>query len=254
MKMKISRTTVYYTVRRHQEMEQNKTKSMAGTPKATRAEDNVIRVTSLHERRFTAQLKQSGEKMSTFNVRRRLSETGLHGRIAVKKPLLRKQNNVKRVQWAKTHKDWTIEQWNKVFWADESKFEIFRSNRTVYVWWRVSEKAAIPCITPTVKYERDSVMVWGSFTNCKVGDLHQEKGKLNQTGYHSILQHYVIPYGIRLVAQEFVIMQDNEPKHISKLCQRYIKSKEEQHVLWLISWPAQSADLNPIQLFFFSFV
>ena len=35
-------------------------------------------------------------------------------RIAVKKLLSGKQNNVKRLQWAKVHKDWTTEQWNKV--------------------------------------------------------------------------------------------------------------------------------------------
>ena len=34
----------------------------------------------------------------------------------------------------------------------------------------------------------------------------------------------------------------------SKLCQSYIKSKEEQHIFQLMPWPAQSADLNPIEL------
>ena len=79
-------------------------------------------------------------------------------------------------------------------------------------------------------------------------DLDQVKGKLNQTGYHSILQHHTILSGTRLVAQGFAHMQDNDLKHFSKLCQRYIKSKEEQHVRQLMSWPAQSADLNPIEL------
>ena len=43
-------------------------------------------------------------------------------------------------------------------------------------------------------------------------------------------------------------MQDNDPKHTSKLCQRYIKSKKEQYVLQLMSWPTQSVDLNTIEL------
>ena len=37
------------------------------------------------------------------------------GRMAVKKPELTKQNNVKMLQWANANKDWTIERWNKVF-------------------------------------------------------------------------------------------------------------------------------------------
>ena len=74
------------------------------------------------------------------------SEAGLYGKIAVKKSLLRKLNNVKRLQLVKAHKDWTIEWWNKVLWTDKSKFEIFGSNRSVYVKERVSERAATPCI------------------------------------------------------------------------------------------------------------
>ena len=91
-------------------------------------------------------------------------------------------------------------------------------------------------------------MVLGAFANCKVRDLHQVKGKLNQTGYHSILQHPPIPSGIQLVGQGFVLKHDNDPKHTSKLCKRYIKSKEEQHVLQLMSSLVQSVYLNPIEL------
>ena len=85
----------------------------------------------------------------------------------------------------------TIEQWNKVPWTNESKFKIFQSNKRVYMLWRVSERAATPCITPTVKYGGGSVMVWWAFANFKVGDLHQVKGKLNQTSRHSITQSHL---------------------------------------------------------------
>ena len=94
-------------------------------------------------------------------------------------PLLRKQNNVKRLQWTKAHKYWTIELRNKVLWSDESKFKIFRSNRTIYVRWKVRESAATPCITPTVEHGGGFVVVCGAFANFQVGDLHQVKGKLN---------------------------------------------------------------------------
>ena len=40
-------------------------------------------------------------------------------------------------------------------------------------------------------------------------------------------------------------MQENDPKHTSKL---YIKSKKEQQVVQLVSWQAQSVDLNSIEL------
>ena len=80
--------------------------------------------------------------------------------------------------------------------------------------------------------------------------MHQVMGRLNQTSYHSVLQHHTVPSGTRFMGRQgFVLMQDNDPKHTtSKLCQSYIKSKEEQHIFQLMSWPAQSADLNPIEL------
>ena len=89
-----------------------------------------------------------------------LSEAGLYGRTAVKKPQMKKKNCVKRLQWAKEHKHWTIDQWNKVFWPDESKFEIFGSNKSVYVRRRVDERAATLYITPIVKHGKGSVLVW----------------------------------------------------------------------------------------------
>ena len=118
----------------------------------------------------------------------------------------------------------------------------------VYVQQRVSERAATTCITPTVKHGGGFVMVCFFFINWKVGDLHLVKGKLNQTVYHSILQHNAIPSGKWLVGQGFVLMQDTDPIHTIKLCQKYIKSQEEQLMLQLMSWLVQSVDLNPIEL------
>ena len=108
LKIKIPRTTEDNTVSGHQETGENKTKSGAG-----RAEDNFIRVTSLRDRsltspNITAQLNQWREKNLSTSTVRGISESGLYDRIAVNEPLLKKQNNVKRLQCAKAHKDWTI--------------------------------------------------------------------------------------------------------------------------------------------------
>ena len=70
------------------------------------------------------------------------------------------------------------------------------------------------------------------------------KGKLNQTSYHKILQHHMVWFRSQLVGQRFVLMQDNDPKYTSKLYQRYIKSKEEQYVLQLMSWSLNWYGMN----------
>ena len=78
-------------------------------------------------------------------------------------------------------------------------------------------------------------MVWGSFTNCEVVGEEQ----IELSSYYNILQHHTIPSETRLVGQGFILMWDNDPKHTSKLCQKYIKSKREQHILQLMSWPVK---------------
>jgi hypothetical protein len=50
--------------------------------------------------------------MST--AKRRLRESGLHGQIAAKKPLLKDTNNKKRFAWDKKHKQWTLDWWKSV--------------------------------------------------------------------------------------------------------------------------------------------
>ena len=101
----------------------------------------------------------SWKNSSTSTVRRRLCEASLYSRIAVKKSKLRKPINVKRLQWVKGRKDWTIERWDKVLWTNESKFRIFGSNMRVYVRQIIGERAATPCITSTVKGGGWSFMV-----------------------------------------------------------------------------------------------
>ena len=118
------------------------------------------------------------------------------------------------------------------------------------IWVKLEGKESVkelhPLYQTNCKYEGVSVMIQGAFANCKIGYFHQEKSKLNQTGYHSILQHHVIPSGMRLIGQGFVFKQDNNLKQTSKICQRYVKSQDKLHIPQLMSWLGQSADLNPI--------
>jgi hypothetical protein len=51
-----------------------------------------------------------------------------------------------------------------------------------------------------------------------VGDLFRIQGTLNQHGYHSILQRYAITSSLHIVGLLFVLQQDNDPKHTSRLC------------------------------------
>ena len=59
----------------------------------------------------------SNRYISTSTVQRRLCESGSHGRIAAKKPLLKDTNNKKRLASAKKHEQWTFDWWKLVRWS-----------------------------------------------------------------------------------------------------------------------------------------
>jgi hypothetical protein len=181
-------------------------------------------------------------------VQRRLRQVGLEGCVAIRKPLLRSVNKVKRLNWAKEHRNWTEDDWKKVLWSDESKFELFGCKRRVFVRRRPTEKMLPQCIQPTVKHGGGSVMIWGCFAGDTVGDLVKIDGILKKEGCHKILTRHAVPSGKRLVGKAFVFQQDNDPKHASKLCRRYLENKEKFKTLKNMVWPPQSPDLNPIEL------
>ena len=55
-----------------------------------------------------------------------------------------------QIQWAKKHEQWTLDRWKSALWSDESKFEVFGSNRRVFVRRRVGEQIISACVVPTV--------------------------------------------------------------------------------------------------------
>ena len=77
--------------------------------------------------------------------------------------------------------------------------------------------------------------VWWSYAGDSVSDLFWIQGTLNQHGYHSILQRYTIPSGLRLVGPSFVFQQDNDPTHLQAVWGLFDQEGE-----W---WSAVSDDL-----------
>jgi hypothetical protein len=162
---------------------------------------------------INAPQSSSNRHISTSTVQRRLCESGLHGRIAAKKPLLKDTNKKKRLAWAKKLEQWTLDRWESVLWSDESKFVIFGSNCCVFVTCKVGEQMISACVVPAVKHGGGGVMVWACFAGDTVSDLFRIQGTLNQHGYHSILQRYAISSGLHLMGLSFVFQQDNDPTH-----------------------------------------
>ncbi|KAK6751270.1 hypothetical protein RB195_002945 [Necator americanus] len=69
---------------------------------------------------------------SVRTVRRHLQDAAFSGRRPAKTPLISKKNRVARVKCVKEHIGWTPQQWNKVLFSDESKFNLMGSDGIKY--------------------------------------------------------------------------------------------------------------------------
>ena len=58
---------------------------------------------------------------------------------------------------------------------------------------------------------------------------------------------HAIPARTRLCCRGFTLVQDDDPKHSSKFCKKYLKDKETQGELKQMDFPPRSPNLNPIE-------
>ncbi len=70
--------------------------------------------------------------------------------------------------WAKEKKNWTVAQWSKVLFSDESKFCISFGNQGPKVWRKGGEAHCPSCLKSSVKFSQ-SVMIWGAMSSAGVG-------------------------------------------------------------------------------------
>ena len=59
--------------------------------------------------------------------------------VKKKKPLLLQKHRKERMDFAIGHKDWTLEDWKRVVWSDETKINCLGSYGRRWAWKRVGE-------------------------------------------------------------------------------------------------------------------
>ena len=132
------------------------------------------------------------KKVSLSSVRRALQSFGMNGRVACEKPLLRKANVRKRLEFAKKHLNWSEKEWSQVLFTDETKVEVFGSHRRTFVRRKAGERYQNECLVPTVKFGGGSVMCWGAICSNGVLPLHRIDGIMTKETYHQILIRKVV--------------------------------------------------------------
>ncbi len=115
------------------------------------------------------------------------------------KPLLNQRQRQKRLTWAVEKKNWTVAQWSKVLFSDESKFCISFGNQGPRVWRKSGEAENPRCLKSSVKFPQ-SVMIWAAMSSAGVGPLCFLKSTVNAAIYQEILEHFMLPSADKLIS------------------------------------------------------
>ncbi len=159
------------------------------------------------------------------------------------KPLLNRRQRQKHLTWAVEKKNWTVAQWSKVLFSDESKFCISLVNQGPRVWRKSGEAQNPCCLKSSVKFPQ-SVMIWAAMSSASVGPLCFLKSTVNAAIYQEILEHFMLPSADKLYGDaDFIFQQDLAPAHTAK----GTKSWFNDHGVTVLDWPANSPDLNPLE-------
>jgi transposase len=224
----------------------------------TNRESRRITRLALKLRRITIEdlINELGYNISKKTVRGILREKDIRKRIARTKPHLTQSHMSARLEWAKQHESWTIADWAKVIWSDESSIQIGFDPRQMLVFRRPGEELLSECLRPSFKSKRVNIMVWGCFAWDRLGPLIVcESGGIGGDEYFEILSDGLLSFVDDLFGpnmedtiiirqpNDIVFMHDGAPCHRSPAVAELLAEEG----ITVMKWPAQSPDLNPIE-------
>lgn len=249
--LRVSKSVIHRVVKRYRETGEYRRRRGQGPKRVTnQREDRYITLTALRNR-FMPATAVRGELIRSHNVnvsvktiRRRLRERSLTSRRAKRAPLLTQQHKVERVAYANNYQRWTMREWGRVLFTDESKFSLKSDDNRIRVLRRPNERYSQCNIVGKVQFGGGSIMVWGGISlNGRTTLYILEGGSLTAERYRrEILEGIVLPFK-PFIGEEMILMHDNARPHVANQVKRFL----EEVNLEVLQHPARSPDMNPIE-------
>ncbi|GFS57772.1 transposable element Tcb1 transposase [Trichonephila clavipes] len=174
-------------------------------------------------------------------IQRRLQQSGLSARSPfLGLPLTQNRRRLHR-QWCDERRMWVAE-WNEAVFTDESRICLQHHDGWIRVWRHRGERMLNSCVMHRHNGPVPVIMVWGGIGYHSRTPLVRIAGTLNSQRYISeVLEPVVLPYLQGLATAIF--QQDNARPHEVRIVQRFFVN----HKIELLTWPACSSDLSPIE-------
>ncbi|GBM52227.1 Transposable element Tc1 transposase [Araneus ventricosus] len=184
--------------------------------------------------------------VSEHTIHRTLLDMGLCSGCPARVPLLTKRHRQLRLQWAREHRDWTMDEWKRVAWSDEYRFLIHHVDGCVRIHCLPGEQLLPSCIAGHTQAGGGGIMLWGTFSWAALGPVVVVEQTMKAANYLNItadqLHHYmafVFPTG------NGIFQQENAPCHKARIVLEWFEEHTDE--FHLMSWPPNSPDLNPME-------
>ena len=135
--------------------------------------------------------------------------------------MLTARHRATRLQWAQRHFRWGRDQWARVVFSDESRFNLSHHDGRIRVFRRRGERFADNCLIERDRSGGGSVMVWGGIMGRRKTNLIVVQGNLSAQGYIiQILQPEAIPF--LQMDEPAILMHDNARPHVARICRHFL--------------------------------
>jgi len=172
---------------------------------------------------------------------------GYNSRRPHRVTLISTTNMEKRLQFARAHQNWTVENWKNIAWSDVSRFLLRHLDGRVRIWHKQNENMDPLCLVNIVQAGGGGgVMVWRMFSWHILGPLVALGHRLNAMAYLSIVSDHVHPFMTTMYpSSDGYFQQDNSPCHKARIISNCFL--EHNNEFTVLKWPPQSSDLHPIE-------
>lgn len=183
-------------------------------------------------------------RISALTVRRRLKEAGLASRRPASAPLLTADHKTRRLRFARDHAQWTVDDWKRVLFTDETRVSLKSPDGRDRVWRRPGERFSECAISQKEPFGGGSKMFWGGICFEARTELVPIRARSMNAEFYleNIIQDHVMPFA-PFIGDTFLLMHDNARPHIARTVSDYLNEINMQ----IVEWPPRSPDLNPIE-------